>query len=68
VTSQININKEIRKCKFGLIGHRFRKDDSEPCKAALQWNAQGTRHKRKRKAKKFVATNYTERMWEAQLE
>jgi hypothetical protein len=40
---QININKEIRKCKFGWIGHTLRKDDSEPCKAALQWNPQGTR-------------------------
>jgi hypothetical protein len=30
MTGQININKEIRK------------DDSEPCKADLQWNPQGT--------------------------
>jgi hypothetical protein len=43
MTSQININKEIRKCKFGWIGHTLRKDDSEPCKAALQCNPQGTR-------------------------
>jgi hypothetical protein len=43
MTSQININKEIRKRKFGWIGHTLRKDDSEPCKAALQWNLQGTR-------------------------
>jgi ribosomal 50S subunit-associated protein YjgA (DUF615 family) len=35
---QININKGIRKRKFGWIGHTLRKDDSEPCKAALQWN------------------------------
>jgi hypothetical protein len=40
MTGQININKEMIKRKFGWIGH---KDDSEPCKAALQWNPQGTR-------------------------
>jgi hypothetical protein len=43
ITGQININKEIRQLKFGWIGRRLRKDDSEPCKAALQWNPQGTR-------------------------
>jgi hypothetical protein len=43
MTGQININKEIRKRKFGWIGHTLRKDDSEPCKAALQWNPQGAR-------------------------
>jgi ribosomal 50S subunit-associated protein YjgA (DUF615 family) len=43
MTGQININKEIRKRKFGWIGHTLRKDDSEPSKAALQLNTQGTR-------------------------
>jgi hypothetical protein len=43
VTGQININKKIRKRKFGWIGHTICKDDNEPCKAALQWNPQGTR-------------------------
>jgi hypothetical protein len=43
MTGQININKEIRQRKFGWIGHTLRKDDSEPCKAALKWNPQGTR-------------------------
>jgi hypothetical protein len=43
MTGQININKEIGKHKFGWIGHTLRKDDNEPCKAALQWNPQGTR-------------------------
>jgi ribosomal 50S subunit-associated protein YjgA (DUF615 family) len=38
MTGQININKEIRQRKFGWIGHTLRKDDSEPWKAALQWN------------------------------
>jgi hypothetical protein len=42
MTSQININMEIRKHKFGWTGHTLHKDDSEPCKAALQWNPQGT--------------------------
>jgi hypothetical protein len=42
MTGQININKEIRQSKFGWIGHTLRKDDSELCKAALQWNPQGT--------------------------
>jgi hypothetical protein len=42
MTGQININMAI-KLKFGWIGHTFRKDDSESCKAALQWNPQGTR-------------------------
>jgi hypothetical protein len=36
MTGQININKEIRKGKFGWIGHTLRKDDSELYKAALQ--------------------------------
>jgi hypothetical protein len=43
MTDQMNINKEIRQRKFGWIGHTLRKDDSEPCKAALQWNPQGKR-------------------------
>jgi hypothetical protein len=45
MTSQININKEVRKRKFGWIGHTLRKDDSEPCTVALQWNPQGTRRR-----------------------
>jgi hypothetical protein len=43
MTGQININKEIRQLKFGWIGHTLYKDGSEHCKAALQWNPQGTR-------------------------
>jgi hypothetical protein len=45
MTGQIKINKEIRKRKFGWIGHTLRKDDSEPCKAALQWNPKCTRRR-----------------------
>jgi hypothetical protein len=36
MTGQINIKKEIRKRKFSWIRHILHKDDSEPCKAALQ--------------------------------
>jgi hypothetical protein len=43
MTGQINLNKEIRKRIFVWIGHTLRMDDREPCKAALQWNPQGTR-------------------------
>jgi hypothetical protein len=43
MTDQININKEIRRRKFGWIGHTLRKDDCGLCKAALQWSPQGTR-------------------------
>jgi hypothetical protein len=37
------INMEMRKRKFGWIGHTPRKDKSEPCKAAVQWNPQVAR-------------------------
>jgi hypothetical protein len=37
------VNLEIRKRKFGWIGHTLRKDDGEIPKAALQWNPQGSR-------------------------
>jgi hypothetical protein len=45
MTGQININKETRQRKFGWIGHTLHKDESELCKAALQWNPQGTRRR-----------------------
>jgi hypothetical protein len=40
MTGQINISVKIRERKFGWIGHTLRMNDSEPCKAALQWNPQ----------------------------
>jgi hypothetical protein len=43
MTGHININKEMIKHKFGWIRHALYKDDSEPCKIALQWNPQSTR-------------------------
>jgi hypothetical protein len=36
MTGQVNINMEVRKCRFGWIGLALLKDDSVPCKAALQ--------------------------------
>lgn len=45
MTSQVTINMEIRKIRFGWMRHTFHKDNNGPCKAALQWNPQGTRGK-----------------------
>jgi hypothetical protein len=64
-TCQININMEIRKRKFGWIGH----NSVGIIVSLARWLCNGIRrYKRKCKAKKFTATNYTERMWEEQLE
>ena len=38
-----NINLEIRKRKFGWIGHTLRRDPSEVCYKALVYNPQGSR-------------------------
>jgi hypothetical protein len=43
VTGQEDVNLEIRKRKFGWIGHKLRKDNGEIPKATLQWNPQGSR-------------------------
>jgi hypothetical protein len=50
---------------FFLIGHALLKDDSEPCKAALQWNLQGTRgRERPRNLWRQTALNeYGKRSW-----
>jgi hypothetical protein len=45
VTSQEDINLEIRKRKFRRLGHTLRKEDGEIPKSALLWN---TQEKRKR--------------------
>jgi hypothetical protein len=34
---------EIKKRRFGWIGHTLRKNDGQPSKVALQWNPQGSR-------------------------
>ena len=43
VTRQEDVNVEIRKRKFRLIGHTLRKEDGEITKSALFWNPQGKR-------------------------
>jgi hypothetical protein len=40
---QEDVNLEIRKQKFGWIGHTIRKYHGEIPKATLQWNPQGSR-------------------------
>jgi hypothetical protein len=47
VTGQEDINLEIRKRKFRWIGHTLRKEDGEIPKAALLWNPQGNRKRRR---------------------
>jgi hypothetical protein len=42
-TGQGDTNLEIRKIKFGWIGHTLRKEEGEIPKAALLWNPQGSR-------------------------
>jgi hypothetical protein len=42
-TGQEDVSLEIRRRKFGWIGHRLRKEDGEIPKATLQWNPQGIR-------------------------
>jgi hypothetical protein len=43
---QEDINFEIRKRKFRLIGHTLRKEDGEVPKAALLRNSQGSRKRK----------------------
>ena len=42
-TNQNNINLEIKRRKYGWIGHTLRKDPEEICHQALEWNPQGSR-------------------------
>jgi hypothetical protein len=37
-TGQVDVNSEIRKRKYGWIGHTRIKDDGEIPKTTLQWN------------------------------
>jgi hypothetical protein len=41
MTESGDINLEIRRRKFGWIGHTLRKDRSEICAGALTYNLQG---------------------------
>jgi hypothetical protein len=43
LTESGDINLEIRRRKFGWIGHTLRKDRSEICASALIYNPQGKR-------------------------
>jgi hypothetical protein len=43
LTESGDINLEIRRRKFGWIGHILRKDRSEICASALTYNPQGRR-------------------------
>lgn len=42
-TNQIKIESEIKKRKYGWLGHTLRKERSEVPHAALEWNPQGYR-------------------------
>jgi hypothetical protein len=64
MTGQININKEIRNLA-GLDIHSVKMIVN---RARQLCSVEPTRYKRKGQAKEFMATNYTERKWEAQLE
>ena len=43
LTDQVDINLEIRRRKYGWIGHTLRKKADEICHSVLQWNPQGRR-------------------------
>ena len=49
-TDQKSINLEIKKRKYGWIGHTLRKDTKEVCHQALEWNPQGSRRQGRPKA------------------
>ncbi len=42
-TGQSDINVEIKRRKYGWIGHTLRKSENEICHSALEWNPQGKR-------------------------
>ena len=42
-TSQVSIETDIRKRKWGWIGHTLRKPQSNVTRQALEWNPQGRR-------------------------
>jgi hypothetical protein len=41
LTGQVNMNEEVKRRKYGWIGHTLRKDEKEICHSALEWNPQG---------------------------
>jgi endonuclease/exonuclease/phosphatase family metal-dependent hydrolase len=49
-TGQVDINLQIKKRKYGWIGHTLRKSTTEICHSALEWNPQGRRKQGRPKA------------------
>jgi Reverse transcriptase (RNA-dependent DNA polymerase)/Domain of unknown function (DUF6451) len=43
LTDQVDINLEVRRRKYGWIGHTLRKNTDEICHSVLEWNPQGRR-------------------------
>jgi hypothetical protein len=62
-TGQKDANLEIRKRKFGWIGHMRRRDDGEIPKAALQWNPQGSRKRGRQKNQRRSVIKEAGRSW-----
>jgi hypothetical protein len=62
LTESGDINLEIRRRKFGCIGHTLMKDRSEICASALTYNPQGKRKKRMSKAD--LVENHFKGEWE----
>jgi hypothetical protein len=40
-TNQLRIDLQIRKCKWGWLGHTLRKSSEDIARQALEWNPQG---------------------------
>jgi hypothetical protein len=59
LTESGDINLEIRRRKFGWVGHTLRKDRSEFCASALTYNPQGKR-KRGRSKQTWLKTTLKE--------
>ncbi len=59
-TGQSEIDVEIKRKKFGWIGHTLRKSQNEICHSALEWNPQGRRSRGRPKAtwRRTVLANY----------
>jgi hypothetical protein len=56
-TGQSEIDVEIKRRKYGWIGHTLRKSQNEICHSVLEWNPQGRRSRGRPKATCHLA-NY----------
>jgi len=63
VTRQEDINVEIRKRKFRLIGHTLRKEAGEIPKSALFWNPQNRKRGRPRNSWRRSVNKEASRSW-----